>query len=193
MDLARKQYSGKHRRVVKGIDLANLLWTDGSKMVPVDYRIYDPSRDGKTKNDHGREMLSLAKKREFEPSYMLIDSWHASVNNLKAADSFGWKWIGEIKSNRLVNIKQGFYVRASDLDWTAKPVHKVWLKAYGRGIKQCCGIEHCYAVKERSQRNHILCAFLVFLKLEWERIQNAISWYEQKLSITRSAIAVYLA
>ena len=234
--LVKKQYSGKHHGLVNGIDLVNLLWTDGVRMVPVDYRVYDPSRDGKTKNDHSREMLQLAAKRGFMPAYVLIDSWYTSIDNLKAIDSKHWKWIGELKSNRQVSLQKGTYIPVSDLDWTDQPVRKVWLKAYGfilvskmvapngdiayiatndmslldketlkthfdkrwmnetfpRGIKQGTGIERCYAVKERSQRNHILCSFLVFLKLEWERIRNAISWYEQKAMITRRAIAIYL-
>lgn len=234
--LVKKQYSSKHHRVVKGIDLVNILWTDGNKMIPVDYRIYDPTRDGKTKNDHAREMLNSQEKRGFKPDYVLIDSWYTSIGNLKAITRKNWQWIGALKSNRLVSITQGTYLSVSKLDWTSKQVHKVWLKAYGfvlvsktvtpngdvtylatndlslvnpetiknhygqrwtietfhRGIKQCCGAEKCYAVKERSQRNHILCVFLAFLKLEWERIQNAISWYEQKLSITRSAVTAYL-
>ena len=240
MALARKQYSGKHHRVVNGIDAVNLLWTDGGdnpRLIPIDYRIYDPSRDGKTKNDHGRDMLSLAKKRQFTPQYVLIDSWFTSIGNLKAIESYGWRWIGELKSNRLVSLEKGSYVRVSSLDWAATPARKVWLKAYGfvlvskivapngdiaylatndlsldnpetikthyahrwtietfhRGLKQCTGIERCYAVKERSQRNHILCAFLAFLRLEWERIQSAVSWYEQKLSLTRSAVTAYLS
>lgn len=234
--LVKKQYSGKHHGIVKGIDIVNLLWTDGRKMIPVDYRVYDPTKDGKTKNDHAREMLKIAEKRGFNPKYILMDAWYTSVGNLKAINAKGWKWIGALKSNRLVSITQGTYVSVSELDWTSKQVHKVWLKAYGfvlvsktvspngdvtylatndlslkrkktlknhydqrwtietfhRGIKQCCGVEKCFAVKERSQRNHILCAFIAFLKLEWERIQNAISWYEQKLSITRGAITAYL-
>lgn len=237
MALARKQYSGKHHRVVNGIDLVNLIWTDGlGKIIPVDYRVYDPRCDGKTKNDHAQEMLGIAKKRVFEPTYVLMDAWYGSVDNLKAIALMEWKWITELKTNRLVSLEKGTYVAVSDLDWTDTPVHQVWLKAYGfvlvskivapngdvaylatndlsltdqeaikthyghrwtietfhRGIKQCCGIERCYAVKERSQRNHILCAFLAFLKLEWERIQNAVSWYEQKWSITRGAVTAYL-
>jgi len=236
MALVRKQYSGKHHALVNGIDVVNLLWTDGVKVVPVDYRIYDPSRDGKTKNDHSREMFTSAVRRGFMPEYVLLDSWYTSVGNLKAISSRGWKWIGELKSNRLVSIKKGQYNAVSELDWTEEPVRKVWMKAYGfilvskivapngdiayiatndlslveqetikthykkrwmietfhRGLKQCTGIERCQAVKERSQRNHILCAFLAFLKLEWERIHKAISWYEQKAMISRKAIAIYL-
>ena len=232
----KKQYSGKHHRVVQGIDLVNLLWTDGERMIPIDYRVYDPTRDGKTKNEHAREMLSMARKRAMQPDYVLIDAWYTSIANLKAIAHHGWNWIGEVKANRLVSLVKGTYVRVEHLDWTSKQVHKVWLKAYGfivvskivapngdiayiatndlslegtetiknhfahrwtietfhRGIKQCCGIERCYSTLERSQRNHILCAFLAFLQLEWARIQNSISWYEQKWSITRVAVTAYL-
>lgn len=236
MALVKRQYSGKHHGVVQGIALVNLLWTDGTRIVPIDYRIYAPTHDGKTKNDHGREMVALAQRREFVPEYVLLDSWYTSVDNLKAISRQGWNWIGELKANRLVSLKQGFYVHVSDLDWTDTPVHKVWLRAYGfvlvskmvtphgdvaylatndlsltahetlkdhyayrwtieifhRGIKQCCGIERCYSIKQRSQRNHILCAFLAFLKLEWQRLKTAVSWYNSKWSIVREAVTAYL-
>ena len=237
MPLVKKQYSGKHPRPVKGIDIVNAVWTDGEKIIPIDYRIYDPAHDGKTKNEHAREMLGMAKKRELKPLYVLIDAWFTSIGNLKAIDGYDWKWIGEIKCNRLVSVKKGEYVHVENLDWTSKQVPRVWLKAYGfivvsklvapngdiayiatndlslqereastnhfanrwtietfhRGLKQCCGVERCYSTLEHSQRNHILCAFLAFLKLEWERIQNSISWYEQKWSIPRMAVTAYLS
>ena len=131
MALVKRQYSGKHHGVVQGIALVNLLWTDGTRVVPVDYRIYEPSHDGKTKNDHGREMIDLAQQREFVPYYVLLDCWYTSVDNLKAIARRGWKWIAELKANRLVSVKKGEYVHVSDLDWTATPVPQVWLKAYG--------------------------------------------------------------
>jgi len=234
--MVKNQYSGKHHRTVNGIDLVNMLWTDGEKIVPVDYRVYDPIRDGKTKNDHTQEMLNYAEIRGFSPDYVLMDSWYSSIENLKNIDRKGWKWIAALKSNRLVSVKQGTYLAVSDLDWTSKQVHKVWLKAFGfvlvskivfengdityiatndlslknsktirshsdhrwkietfhRGIKQCCGIERCYSTKERSQRNHILCAFLAFLKLEFRRLQDDVSWYEQKWSIARGSTAGFL-
>lgn len=41
MELVHRQWSGRHRRVVCGIGLASLLWTDGDRHVPVDWRVYD--------------------------------------------------------------------------------------------------------------------------------------------------------
>lgn len=235
LDLVKWQYSGKHHDIVKGIGLINLLWTTGKEYIPVDYRIYAPENDGKTKNDHAREMLNMAKKRQFQPKYVLMDSWYTTVGNLKAIDAYGWKWMGTLKQNRLVSQEKGTVIPVADLDWANTPAYQVWLKGYGvvlvvkitakngrvdyiasndlsldvetlqqhwshrwnietfhRGIKQTTGIEKCQSRTQRAQRNHILAAFLAFLRLEWERIQEGTSWYEQKHSITRAAVTAYM-
>jgi len=67
------------------------------------------------------------------------------------------------------------------------------IETFHRGIKQCAGIEKYYPTIERSQGNYILYAFLAFLTLEWERIQNAVSWYEQKWSIPRLAVKAHFS
>jgi hypothetical protein len=52
-------WSGKHKRVVKGINLIILYYTDiNSVCFPINYRIYDKS-EGKKKNDYFCEMLLL--------------------------------------------------------------------------------------------------------------------------------------
>jgi hypothetical protein len=62
ISLTRWQYSGTHHRVVRGIGLTTLLWTnrEGKAHIPTDYRIYAPDADGFTKNQHVREMLILS-------------------------------------------------------------------------------------------------------------------------------------
>jgi putative transposase len=99
----RYQWSGKHHRSVKGIGLVTLLWTDGNKIIPVDFRIYDIDEDEKTKNDHFRDMLDKAKERGFEPKYVMFDIWYASIKNLKAIKKKQWHFLTRLKSNRLVN------------------------------------------------------------------------------------------
>lgn len=56
--------------VIAGIGLINLLWYgfDKKESIPVDFRIYDKETDGKTKNHHFCDMLSLAKERGLTPS-----------------------------------------------------------------------------------------------------------------------------
>lgn len=83
MDIVYHQWSGKHHRIVNGINITTLIWTDGEAIIPVDFRVYDIDVDGKTKNDHFRDMLHEAKERDFQPGFVLFDSWYASVDNLK--------------------------------------------------------------------------------------------------------------
>ncbi len=101
--LVTRHWSGKHRRVVRGINLLTLLWTDGDRLIPVDYRLYDKASDGLTKNDHFRAMLATAQQRGFRPAYVVFDGWYASLENLKAVRAAGWGWLTRLKSNRLVN------------------------------------------------------------------------------------------
>lgn len=103
MDLVSRQWSGKHKRVVQGINLTTLLWSDGDKHIPCDYRLYEKAVDGATKNDHFRAMLATAKQRGFQPKCVAFDSWFGALANLKLIASYGWTWLTRLKCNRLVN------------------------------------------------------------------------------------------
>ena len=103
MELVTYHWSGKHKRVVKGIALLSMLWSDGKALIPCDFRVYDKPSGGKTKNEHFREMLLKAKERGFSPEYVLMDSWYSALKNLKLIASFGWFFLTRLKSNRLVN------------------------------------------------------------------------------------------
>ncbi len=101
MGLVTRHWSGKHRKTVRGINLITLLWTDGDRKIPCDYRFYSKT-DGKTKNDHFWEMMLMAWGRRFAPKYMLFDSWYASLENLKQIRGYGWLWLTRLKGNRKV-------------------------------------------------------------------------------------------
>jgi hypothetical protein len=101
--LVTRHWSGKHQRVVAGINLVTLLWTDGRAVVPTDFRVYAKAEDGLSKNDHFRAMLRTARERGFTPSYVLFDSWYSSLENLKAIRGYGWHWLCRLKGNRHVN------------------------------------------------------------------------------------------
>ncbi len=101
--LLTRHWSGKHRRIVQGINLLALLWTDGEALIPCDYRLDDQGHDGRSKNDHFRAMLDTAKARDFSPECVVFDSWYASLPNLKAIRGHGWRWVTQLKANRLVN------------------------------------------------------------------------------------------
>jgi DDE superfamily endonuclease len=103
MALVTPHWSGKHHRVVIGINLISLLWTDGAALLPCDFRLYDKPFGGQDKNTHFRGMLTTAEERGFAPRLVAFDSWYAGLDNLKAVRGHGWHWFTRFKSNRLVN------------------------------------------------------------------------------------------
>lgn len=100
-------WSGKHHRAVKGINLLTLLWTDGDRHVPCDYRLYDKAHDGLTKNDLFADLLRQAHRRGFRPRCVCFDSWFSGLANLKLIRSLGWTWLCRLKCNRTVRVDFG--------------------------------------------------------------------------------------
>lgn len=121
IELVKKQYSGAEHGLVRGIGVVNLLHADGEAFYPIDYRIYAPEVDGKTKNDHFREMLLRAKSdKQIKARTLLFDSWYASVDNLKLIVRLEMFFITPLKENRLVSLsKETGYIHLQDIEWTA--------------------------------------------------------------------------
>jgi putative transposase len=130
IDLVGWHWSGKHHRVVKGINLLTLLWTDGDRHVPCDYRIYDKAHDGFSKNDLFAQQVRTAKARGLNPQCVCFDSWFSSLANLKLLRSLGWTWLGRLKSNRQVRVDFGAPQALSALD-IPEPGRVVHLPGYG--------------------------------------------------------------
>jgi len=133
LGLARWQYSGAHHDIVKGIGLTSLLWTGSNSddHIPVDYRLYDPDTDGKTKNQHFQEMAKTASFRGFKPEYVLFDSWYTSLDNLKLVRKLGWQWLGGLRKNRVVSTgpQQQTNLEKLDIPVNGRIVH---LRGYGQ-------------------------------------------------------------
>lgn len=105
MGLVGPFWSGKHQRVLRGINLVTLAWSDGDAVYPTDYRLVDPAeKPAKNKNEHFRDMLVTAKARGLTPRYVCFDSWYSSKENLKAVRHHGWHFLTQVRSNRRVDI-----------------------------------------------------------------------------------------
>jgi putative transposase len=132
MELVSRHWSGKHQQVVPGINVVSLLWTigQGAVRLPCDFRIYHKATDGKTKNDHFRQMLAQAHTRGFQPEMVVFDSWYSGLKNLKAIRAYGWAWVTQLKANRQVSQHKGHHLAVSDLiiPYGGLIVH---LKGYG--------------------------------------------------------------
>jgi|SRR3990172_6475086 len=127
IELVRKQYSGAEHGLVRGIGVVNLVHSSGAAgdFYPIDYRIYAPETDGKTKNDHFREMLvrAIADKR-IQAKTVLIDSWYAGADNLKLIHRLGLIFFTTLKENRLVSLsKEEGYVHLDQIEWTPERLH----------------------------------------------------------------------
>ena len=59
--LVHRHWSGKHRKVVSGINLVTLVWSDDTHAVPCDYRLFDAPNDTLTKNEEGGLVVSTYK------------------------------------------------------------------------------------------------------------------------------------
>ena len=131
MSLVTRHWSGKHHRVVQGINLISLLWSQGQERLPVDFRIYTKAQDGLSKNDHFRQMLQAAHDRGFQPQLVLFDSWYAGLANLKQVRGYGWHWLSRLKANRLVSAEGNRRNRPVSKWHIPSHGRKMHLKGYG--------------------------------------------------------------
>jgi len=130
MALVTRHWSGKQHAVVQGINLISLVWSDGDAAFPCDFRLYNKTEDGLSKNDHFRALLETAKARSFAPSLVAFDSWYSGLENLKLVREFAWDWLTRLKSNRQVSLQAGAQQAVSDLDIPASGL-TVHLRGYG--------------------------------------------------------------
>lgn len=109
IELVKCQYSGNEHGTVRGIGLVNLVHSAGNDkdFWPIDYRIYHPDSDGKTKNEHFREMFTrLITHKNIQARTILFDSWYGSVDNFKLIHRHGWAFFTTLKSNRKVSVNR---------------------------------------------------------------------------------------
>jgi DDE family transposase len=133
IELVRAQYSGNEHRVIKGIGVVNLVHSAGQDgdFYPIDYRVYAPDVDGKTKNDHFQEMfVNALDLKHLQARTILFDGWYASAENLKLIQRRQRIFFTTLKSNRLVSLsKEAGYYHLEEIEWTAdRLAHGVLVK-----------------------------------------------------------------
>jgi hypothetical protein len=131
IELVKRQYSGAVGGLVRGIGVVNLVHSDGKDYYPIDYRIYDNSVDGKTKNDHFREMLiNAVSAKQLTAKRVLFDNWYSSWENLKLVNTLKLLFYTTLKNNRLVSLsKETGYVHLNTIEWTPQQLeHGILVK-----------------------------------------------------------------
>lgn len=133
IELVKRQYSGAEHGLVRGIGIVNLVHSTGGAgdFWPLDFRIYAPDADGKTKNEHFREMLvrAIVDKR-LQAQTVLFDSWYAAADNLKLIHRLNLHFFTTLKENRLVSLsKEDGYIHLDQMEWTPERLqHGVLVK-----------------------------------------------------------------
>jgi hypothetical protein len=119
---ARRQYSGNAHGVVKGIGVVNLVYynAESDRYWIIDYRLFDPDRDGKTKLEHVNDMLDSVARRNLQFRTVLMDAWYATVQLMTRLARAGKLFYCPIKKNRLVDETRGQepYRGVETLAWT---------------------------------------------------------------------------
>ena len=138
IELVRRQYSGNEHKVIKGIGVVNCLYVnlDTGEYWIVDWRIYDPDTDGKTKLDHMREMFDNAVEPKKLPFHtVLMDTWYADKASMLHFDRAGKTFYCPLKCNRKVDDNSNGekkYKAVSDLEWSGdENLHGKQIKIHG--------------------------------------------------------------
>ena len=122
IELVRRQYSGNAGGVIKGIGVVTCVYVNPhtDQFWLLDFRLYDPAGDGKSKLDHVKEMLANIVYHKRLPFYaVLMDTWYATKPLLLYIESLHKVYYCPLKSNRQVDDSGGAhsFQRVDSLTW----------------------------------------------------------------------------
>lgn len=123
IDNARYQYSGNAHKVIKGIGVVSCVYVNPEieQFWIIDYRIFDPDIDGRSKLDHLKDMFkNVVYQKQLPFSTILFDSWYANINIILMCEDFNKKYYCPLKRNRLVDDSKGKkpYQQLEKLGWS---------------------------------------------------------------------------
>jgi hypothetical protein len=137
IELVRKQYSGNAHGLIKGIGVVNCLYVNlktGHYWI-IDWRIFAPDEDSKTKLNHMQEMFDNAiQHKGLRFRTVLMDSWYATQDVMKHIHRAGKQFYCPLKSNRKVDDSDGQtpYKAVSAVEWTPAEIqHGKLVKVHG--------------------------------------------------------------
>jgi hypothetical protein len=137
MDLVRRQYSGDAHGIIKGIGVVTCVYInpDLDQFWIIDYRIYDPEGDGKTKLDHVQDMLTnCVYQKQLLFGFVLMDSWYATKALMLLIEDLKKIYYCPLKDNRQADDSGGDqpYHRVDSLQWSeAEQAHGKIVKLKG--------------------------------------------------------------
>lgn len=122
-------WSSSVGKPVWGMQVVLLLWTDGRWKVPLGIRLW--RKGGPSKVELAIGLLGQAQRLGLQPAYVLADSWYAAAQILNQLESWGWRYVMRLKSNR-------------KLDRHA--LRTTWSHRYGQSRGKLSGVAHSVLV-----------------------------------------------
>jgi hypothetical protein len=129
IELVRRLYSSKEKTQIKGIGIVTCLYVNPElqRYWLLDYRIYDPARDGKSKIEHAQDIVTnLVEHKQLGFRHIAFDTWYAAIDLLKQIEKYGKIYHCTIKSDRKVCEQSSFvageqavYLHVNQLLWSA--------------------------------------------------------------------------
>jgi len=145
-------------RNIKGINLLNAIYYSKEISIPVAFELVKKpiqycdlrSRQVKrssemTKNEQVREMIGNCLKNQLKFTYVLMDSWYSSKENMDFILKKKKHFVVALKSNRLFassreDKKQGRFTRIDALALQDQQAVRGWLKDFDREVLLVCRI-----------------------------------------------------
>jgi len=117
----RRQYSGNAHVIIKGIGVVNLVYYNphADQYWVLDFRVFDPERDGRSNLDHVNAMLDSVAFRGIAYRTVLMDSWYATTQIMTRLINAGKLFYCPVKKNRRVDDSGGLrpYQSVEALAW----------------------------------------------------------------------------
>ncbi len=124
IELVRRQWSGNTHSVIRGIGIVTCIYVNPelNRFWLIDYRLFAPDEDGKTKLDHAKEMFDSARQsKQLEFRAVLMDTWYATRQLMLHIERNGKLYYCPLQDNRQVDEGDGAvinYQRADALTWS---------------------------------------------------------------------------
>jgi hypothetical protein len=172
LDEASWVWSTKHNRVVFGISVVLLVWSNGQVRIPLACRIW--KKGGASKFDLALDLRSYARNRlHCKPRYVLFDSWYPSRKLLKRIRDYGWYFVCQLKKNRT---------------FEGQPLQGYRRQPYGHAVGRLSGGLKVCVVKDRRKyyaTNRLgLTAQEVRGLYQWRHeIEEVIKFLKSRLSL----------
>jgi len=123
IESVRWQYSGNAHQVIRGVGLVNCIYInpETEQFWIIDFRIFDPDKDGKSKTDHVQDMLkNIIHHKQLPFATVLMDTWYATSQLMLFINDCNKKFYCPLRKNRRVKTHEteDKYLPIRELCWT---------------------------------------------------------------------------